>query len=259
MSRTIATIATLDERGRVKVDGHFATNVPGVYAIGDVIAGPMLAHKAEDEGIAVAENIAGQTGIVNHAIIPSVVYTTPEIAGVGLTDVGEIDRDYTASVTLRLAAVAVLATAATVVLVWQLTRDHEPALPQISVLTHGELTRVGPFQFCDVIDPTDCMPAGHQGELAVTESDPVQLSVPAAIAEAPWRLLRVYEDPADTTESVFRPDTRLAVTIPTTTSSSSASRSHQVLAIRKPAIAVGASSASRSRAARPITQAMPSP
>ncbi len=114
-----------------------------------------------------------------------------------------------------LAAVAVLATAATVVVVWQLTRDHEPALPQISAFTHGELTRVGPFQFCDVIDPTDCMPAGHQGELAVTESDPVQLSVPAAIAEAPWRLLRVYEDPADTTESVFRPDTRLAVTIPT--------------------------------------------
>ncbi|BBZ08983.1 hypothetical protein MDOR_31520 [Mycolicibacterium doricum] len=114
-----------------------------------------------------------------------------------------------------LAAVAVLAAAATVFIVGQLTRDHEPALPQISAFTHGELTRVGPFQFCDVIDPTDCMPAGHQGELAVNERDPVQLSVPAAIAEAPWRLLRVYERPADTTESVFRPDTRLAVTIPT--------------------------------------------
>jgi dihydrolipoamide dehydrogenase len=60
--------------------------VPGIWAIGDVIPGPMLAHKAEDEGIAVAENIAGLTGIVNHAIIPSVVYTTPEIAGVGLTE-----------------------------------------------------------------------------------------------------------------------------------------------------------------------------
>jgi dihydrolipoamide dehydrogenase len=75
-----------DEKGRVKVDGHFKTNIEGVYAIGDVIAGPMLAHKAEDEGIAVAENIAGQTGIVNHAMIPSVVYTMPEIAGVGLTE-----------------------------------------------------------------------------------------------------------------------------------------------------------------------------
>ncbi|KUI23965.1 hypothetical protein AU196_09365 [Mycobacterium sp. IS-1742] len=114
-----------------------------------------------------------------------------------------------------LAAVAVLATAATALLVWQLTRDHEPALPEISAFTRGELTRVGPFQFCDVIDPTDCRPAGQQGELAVTERDPVQLSVPSAIAEAPWRLLRVYEDPADTTESVFRPDTRLAVTVPT--------------------------------------------
>ena len=58
----------------------------GIWAIGDVIPGPMLAHKAEDEGIAVAENIAGLTGIVNHAVIPSVVYTMPEIAGVGLTE-----------------------------------------------------------------------------------------------------------------------------------------------------------------------------
>ena len=60
--------------------------VPGIWAIGDVIPGPMLAHKAEDEGIAVAENIAGETGIVNHDVIPSVVYTMPEIAGVGLTE-----------------------------------------------------------------------------------------------------------------------------------------------------------------------------
>ncbi len=60
--------------------------MPGVWAIGDVIPGPMLAHKAEDEGIAVAENIAGLTGIVNHDVIPSVVYTMPEIAGVGLTE-----------------------------------------------------------------------------------------------------------------------------------------------------------------------------
>jgi dihydrolipoamide dehydrogenase len=72
--------------GQIDTDHDFRTKVEGVWAIGDVIPGPMLAHKAEDEGIAVAENIAGETGIVNHAVIPSVVYTYPEIAGVGLTE-----------------------------------------------------------------------------------------------------------------------------------------------------------------------------
>jgi len=73
-------------RGQIEVAGDFRTSVPGVRAIGDVTPGPMLAHKAEDEGIAVAEWIAGQYGIVNHDVIPSVVYTMPEIAGVGLTE-----------------------------------------------------------------------------------------------------------------------------------------------------------------------------
>ena len=76
----------LNNRGQVETDHDFRTAVPSVWAIGDVIPGPMLAHKAEDEGIAVAENIAGLTGIVNHDVIPSVVYTMPEIAGVGLTE-----------------------------------------------------------------------------------------------------------------------------------------------------------------------------
>jgi dihydrolipoamide dehydrogenase len=76
----------LNKRGQIEVDHDFRTRVGGVWAIGDVTPGPMLAHKAEDEGLAVAENIAGQTGIVNHAVIPSVVYTYPEIAGVGLTE-----------------------------------------------------------------------------------------------------------------------------------------------------------------------------
>ncbi|TJU85714.1 MAG: dihydrolipoyl dehydrogenase, partial [Mesorhizobium sp.] len=76
----------VDERGRVKTDAHLRTNVPGIYAIGDVIAGPMLAHKAEDEGVAVAETIAGQAGHVNYDVIPSVVYTSPEIASVGKTE-----------------------------------------------------------------------------------------------------------------------------------------------------------------------------
>jgi dihydrolipoamide dehydrogenase len=73
-------------RGQVETDHRFQTSVPGIWAIGDVVPGPMLAHKAEDEGIAVAENIGGLTGIVNHDVIPSVVYTWPEIAGVGLTE-----------------------------------------------------------------------------------------------------------------------------------------------------------------------------
>ena len=76
----------LNQRGQIETDHEFRTKVDSVRAIGDVIPGPMLAHKAEDEGIAVAEWIAGQTGIVNHDVIPSVVYTWPEIAGVGVTE-----------------------------------------------------------------------------------------------------------------------------------------------------------------------------
>jgi dihydrolipoamide dehydrogenase len=75
-----------DERGRIVTDAHFATNVQGIYAIGDAIAGPMLAHKAEDEGVTVAEILAGQAGHVNYDVIPSVVYTMPEIASVGKTE-----------------------------------------------------------------------------------------------------------------------------------------------------------------------------
>jgi dihydrolipoamide dehydrogenase len=76
----------LDNRGRVQIDGHFATSLKGVYAIGDVVAGPMLAHKAEDEGVAVAEILAGQAGHVNYDVIPGVVYTTPEVSAVGKTE-----------------------------------------------------------------------------------------------------------------------------------------------------------------------------
>jgi dihydrolipoamide dehydrogenase len=76
----------LDNRGRVETDGHFQTSVPGIWAIGDVIAGPMLAHKAEDEGVAVAEILAGQKGHVNYEAIPGVVYTWPEVASVGKTE-----------------------------------------------------------------------------------------------------------------------------------------------------------------------------
>ena len=75
-----------DERGRVEVDAHYASNVPGIYAIGDLIAGPMLAHKAEEEGVALAEQIAGQAGHVNYGVIPGVVYTWPEVASIGSTE-----------------------------------------------------------------------------------------------------------------------------------------------------------------------------
>ncbi|MDO6797948.1 dihydrolipoyl dehydrogenase [Shimia thalassica] len=77
---------TLTERGQIAVNGSWATNVPGIYAIGDVIEGPMLAHKAEDEGMAVADVLAGNHGHVNYGVIPGVVYTTPEVATVGATE-----------------------------------------------------------------------------------------------------------------------------------------------------------------------------
>ena len=80
-----AGLAT-NQKGQIEIDHDFATKVDGIWAIGDVVPGPMLAHKAEDEGIAVAENIAGLTGIVNHDVIPGVVYTHPEFASVGLTE-----------------------------------------------------------------------------------------------------------------------------------------------------------------------------
>jgi len=76
----------LDPRGRVQIDAHYKTNVDGIYAIGDVVAGPMLAHKAEDEGVAIAEILAGQAGHVNYDVIPGVVYTQPEVASVGKTE-----------------------------------------------------------------------------------------------------------------------------------------------------------------------------
>jgi dihydrolipoamide dehydrogenase len=82
----LEAVGVVMDRGRITIDAQFATNVPGIYAIGDVVRGPMLAHKAEDEGIAVAEILAGQHGHVNYNVIPSVVYTNPEIASVGATE-----------------------------------------------------------------------------------------------------------------------------------------------------------------------------
>jgi hypothetical protein len=112
-----------------------------------------------------------------------------------------------------LVAVALVSAAGTAALVWHLSRDRGPDLPEISAYSQGHLTRVGPYRFCEVLNPTDCTTPAEQGELPITGRAPVQLSVPPEIAKAPWVLLRAYEDDAVVQE--FRPNARLAVTIPT--------------------------------------------
>lgn len=114
-----------------------------------------------------------------------------------------------------LLTVAVLASMVTGVLIWRLTRDPAPQHPEISAYTHGQLVRVGPYRFCDVFEITKCDVAETIGELVVTSRDPVQLSVPPSISRAPWVLLRAYEDSGDSVVEEFRPNSRLAVTIPT--------------------------------------------
>ncbi|MBY0388251.1 MAG: DUF2771 domain-containing protein [Mycobacterium pseudokansasii] len=98
---------------------------------------------------------------------------------------------------------------------WLLVRDSGPQRPEISAYSHGHLSRVGPYMYCSVLRLDECETPQTQGELPVNERDPVQLSVPQAISRAPWRLLQLYEDPADAAATIFRPDSRLAVTIPT--------------------------------------------
>jgi len=115
-----------------------------------------------------------------------------------------------------LAAAVVAIVAVVGVSVWLLVRGRPPQYPQISAYSRGHLARVGPYRYCNVLNLNDCHNPQTQGELPVTANYPVQLSVPTSIGDAPWRLLRVYEDPRDATTTLFRPDTRLAVTIPTT-------------------------------------------
>jgi len=98
---------------------------------------------------------------------------------------------------------------------WLFARGSSPELPEISVYSHGHATRVGPYVFCNVTDLNTCANPQTQGELVVNKHDPVQLSVPMQVSRAPWRLLRVYDDPRDATERMFRPDAQTAVTIPT--------------------------------------------
>ncbi|KZS68159.1 hypothetical protein A4G26_26840 [Mycobacterium kansasii] len=114
-----------------------------------------------------------------------------------------------------LAVVVLLLSAGAGFGAWLLVRDSGPQRPEISAYSHGHLSRVGPYMYCNVLRLDECETPQTQGELPVNERDPVQLSVPQAISRAPWRLLQLYEDPADAAATIFRPDSRLAVTIPT--------------------------------------------
>jgi hypothetical protein len=114
-----------------------------------------------------------------------------------------------------LAVVVVLACAAAGVGAWALAHGRSPLHPEISAYSHGQLTRVGPYRYCKVLDLNDCQNPQAQGELRVNAHDPVQLSVPPAIGRAPWWLLRVYQDAVNPTTTFYRPGSRLAVTIPT--------------------------------------------
>ncbi len=114
-----------------------------------------------------------------------------------------------------LAAVVVVVAVIVGVSVWLVVRGKPPQYPEISAYSRGHLTRVGPYRYCNVLNLNECQNPQTQGELPVNERYPVQLSVPTSIGHAPWRLLRVYEDPRDTTTTLYRPDTSLAVTIGT--------------------------------------------
>lgn len=114
-----------------------------------------------------------------------------------------------------LVVVVALASAGSGVGAWLAVRGDDEKMPQISVYSHGHAVRVGPYVYCNVVDLDDCRNPREQAELRVSADHPVQLSVPASISRAPWRLLRVYEDERNSTAAVYRPDTHLAVTIPT--------------------------------------------
>lgn len=98
---------------------------------------------------------------------------------------------------------------------WTLVRHDGPPLPQISAYSQGAAIRVDPYLYCNVVNLDDCVRGGAQGELPVSARFPVQLSVPERISEAPWRLLRVYQDEQNSVTTGYRPGTQLAVTIPT--------------------------------------------
>jgi hypothetical protein len=112
-----------------------------------------------------------------------------------------------------LAVVVVVASALTGVLIWRLAQHPPPKYPEISAYSQGHLARVGPYRYCEVLNPTSCVEFRNQGELPVNGRHPVQLSVPPLIAKAPWVLLREYQSGEVTAE--FEPHSKLAMTIPT--------------------------------------------
>lgn len=114
-----------------------------------------------------------------------------------------------------LVIVVVVAAAGAGVGAWALTREKGSDLPEISAYSRGQTVRVGPYVYCNVVNLNDCQNPQNQGQLSVTERYPVQLSVPTSIGRAPWQLLRVYEDERNSTTTLYRPNTELAVTIPT--------------------------------------------
>ena len=118
--------------------------------------------------------------------------------------------------TVAVAAALVAASAGAGVAAYRWVGHDQSSLPQISAYALGHTTRVGPFFYCNVVDLNDCVRDEAEGVLRVDDRTPVQLSVPGAISDAPWRLLKVYEDERNTTTTMFRPGSHLAVTIPTT-------------------------------------------
>jgi hypothetical protein len=122
-----------------------------------------------------------------------------------------VKRSTAALVTVLVVAAAVLAGFGT----WWLGRGGEPTPPQVSAYSKGHLTHAGPYMYCDVLDLNECVLTEEQGKLTVDERHPVQLSVDIVIGRAPWRLLRLYDDPADATGKMYAPGSTLAVTVPT--------------------------------------------
>ncbi|MGE5695956.1 MAG: DUF2771 domain-containing protein [Candidatus Sericytochromatia bacterium] len=114
-----------------------------------------------------------------------------------------------------VAAVAVLVCAIVGLGIWLLVRGQQPQRPEISAYARGQLTRVGPYNYCNVLNLNDCENARTEGALTVDDHGPVQLSVPRAISRTPWVLRAFYSDSRDTKLDVFRPNSRMAVTIPT--------------------------------------------
>lgn len=117
--------------------------------------------------------------------------------------------------TVLIAVVTVVAATGAGVGAWLLAADCSPRHPEISLYSHGNLTRVGPYQYCDVLNLNDCQMPETLGQLPVNARDPVQLSVSSTISRAPWLLSVWYENPQDTITALFRPGSKQAVTIPT--------------------------------------------